>query len=83
MDMKEKVFLDDGNRPYLVREWGTEGRVWLFYWHPEGHWTSLREVKPLETFPDNLTKKEQDMYHEQHSRWEDKWFKDLENQLPD
>lgn len=75
--MKERnekgiVFLDDINRPYLLRKWGCEGEEWLFYWHGdvlEGHWVSLRKVEIGNVFPDNLTQAEQDLYHAQHDKW--------------
>lgn len=69
-DDKGLVFLDGANRPYLCRKWGDESRLWLFYWHPENHWVSLREVKPDDNFPKNLTQSEQDIYHRQHEQWE-------------
>ena len=60
-----RVFLDSASRPYWVRMW--EGSPWLFYWHADNNWVSLREVSTMETigFPDNLSEKEQDLYHEQ------------------
>lgn len=67
---KRLVFLDGASRPYLCMKWGNEDKLWLFYWHPENHWTSLREIRPHERFPDNLTQPEQDMYHRQHEKWE-------------
>lgn len=59
-----RIFLDEANRPYWVRLW--EGKPWLFYWHPDNKWVSLREVFTAETmgFPDNLSEAEQDLYHE-------------------
>ncbi len=70
MDDKGFVFLDEQNRPYLYRKWGHEDNLWLFYWHVEGHWTSLRKVEDSEKFPDNLTQPEQNMYHKQHEKWD-------------
>lgn len=67
-DNKERngrVFLDGGNKPYWVRHW--EGDIWLFYWHAENKWVSLRKVSESETwtFPDNLSIEDQDLYHKQ------------------
>lgn len=40
------VFLDDANRPYRVKLYG--GEPWLFYWHPDGKWVTLRQVTQSE-----------------------------------
>ena len=72
---KGLVFLDLANRPYLCRKWGDENTLWLFYWHIENHWVSLREVERDEKFPENLTQSEQNMYHSQHEKWEQKFNK--------
>lgn len=36
------VFIDSVDRPYHVRMWN--GSPWMFYWHPDNHWVSLRKV---------------------------------------
>ena len=36
------VFLDDNDRPYRVTMYG--GEPWLFYWHADKHWVTLRTV---------------------------------------
>ena len=56
-----KVFLDDAGRPYLTGEW--EGEPWLFYWHPDNSWVSLRKLSDgpmllVEFLPEN----EQEIY---------------------
>ena len=38
------VFLDDDSRPYRVMDWFDHG-TWLFYWHPDNKWVSLRKLK--------------------------------------
>ena len=70
LDEKGVVFLDGAGRPYLCRMW--EGEPWLFYWHPEGHWTTLRKVSQAEVFslPNNLSPADQEVYHDQHKKWE-------------
>jgi hypothetical protein len=56
------IFLDNHSRPFLCKEYG--GELWLFYWHADKKWVSLRKTSPeeAERFPHNLTKKEQQMY---------------------
>jgi len=36
------VFLDGASRPFRVTMYG--GEPWLFYWHADGHWVTLRKV---------------------------------------
>ena len=42
------VFLSDlpQSMPYWVRRWGTG--VWMFYWHPDKKWVTLRQVDILD-----------------------------------
>ena len=64
------IFLDDMNRPWLCRMWNDE--PWLFYWHEyENHWVSGKRVTQSDvwTFPHNLTRKEEQYYHDAHDRW--------------
>ena len=63
------IFLDDNQRPFLCRMWG--GKPWLFYWHSENHWVSLREVTQSEIFmfPHNLTEEHQQLYHDLNEVW--------------
>lgn len=64
------AFLDRQNRPYLCRMWGSQ--AWLFYWHPEDHWVSLRPVTQAEvwSFPHNLTAAQVQLYQAKHEAWE-------------
>ena len=62
MKIEGRVFLDGARRPYLIKKWGDEEKEWLFYWHPDHHWVSLRETNKDDNFPDNLTQTEQDIY---------------------
>lgn len=66
------VFLDENNKPFLVKKWGSNNEMWLFYWHPDQHWVTLRSLSEHEPdlFPNNLSGKEQDMYMELHNKWE-------------
>ena len=58
------VFLDSQSVPFLCRMWG--GNAWLFYWHPDNHWVSLRKVTQLEVWnmPLPLSSDEAGLYHE-------------------
>jgi len=58
------VFLDSLSKPFLCKLWGEDDQIWLFYWHADKKWVSLREVSEAEAaaFPRNLTEKEQAMY---------------------
>lgn len=69
LDEKGFVFLDDTNRPYLCAMWNDS--PWLFYWHPDNHWVSLRPVTQAEIFgfPNNLTPGEQQAYWDQHEKY--------------
>lgn len=61
------VFLDRASRPYLCRIWC--GEPWLFYWHSDNHWVSLKQVDQADVwlYPDNLTKEQQELYHNLHA----------------
>lgn len=67
-DPKGHVFLDLNSNPFLVRKWG--GHWWIFKWHTDSHWVSLRKVTDGEQFPDNLTVHEQQLYHNEQTKWE-------------
>ena len=66
LDEKGFVFLDSGNRPYMCALWN--GEPWLFYWHKENKWVSLRKVSQTEIwgFFHNLSEAEQQIYHDTH-----------------
>ncbi len=57
------VFLDKSNRPYRCCMY--QGTPWLFYWHPDNRWVTLRQVTQTEIWqmPHNLTQEEQDYYY--------------------
>lgn len=69
--MDKRVFLDSYNRPFMVMDWGKDGDPWLFYWHKDNHWVSLRPLKPdeLKLIPDNVPQVFQDFYHLAHAKW--------------
>ena len=46
LDERGFVFLDTYNRPYRCAKWGNQ--AWLFYWHPDNKWVSLRPVTQME-----------------------------------
>jgi len=56
------VFLDLRNQPYRCCMW--EGSPWLFFWHPDNRWVSLRKVTQMEvwSFPHNISKRDQKAY---------------------
>jgi len=64
------VFLDRASRPYLCRIWC--GDPWLFYWHSDNHWVSLKRVEQTDVwlYPDNLTEEQQRLYHDLDAKWE-------------
>ncbi len=72
LDEKGFVFLDGNNRPFLCAKW-TDGRSWLFYWHADRHWVSLRPTNQTEIWqmPKNLSDEHQQVYRDQHKKWED------------
>lgn len=54
LDKKGFVFLDMANKPYRIAMWGNE--AWLFYWHPDKKWVSLRPITQSEVW--NFQKRE-------------------------
>ena len=72
LDEEGFIFLHDGGVPYLCRMWGES--PWLFYWHPEKHWVSLKELTQADIFrlPHNLSEKEQALYRKLHAEWVEK-----------
>lgn len=73
IDEKGFVFLDLNSRPYLVRRWG-DG-VWIFYWHKDRHWVSLRQLASPEIvamFDRKLPPERAELYHKLHRQWEEK-----------
>lgn len=71
LDERGFVFLDRFMRPVWCALY--HGSPWLFWWHPDRHWVTMREVTQDEVFllPRNLSAAEQDMYHEQNRAWMD------------
>lgn len=68
-DEVDFVFLDDAQRPYRVMDW--EDKTWIFYWHPDGKWVSLRKA----TFPEviclaekALPQEQAQLYHDEHAK---------------
>jgi hypothetical protein len=41
-DLIDYVFLDEIGRPFRITNWGED--VWIFYWHPDQKWVSLRKA---------------------------------------
>lgn len=68
------VFLDAVNKPYWVRMWG--GDAWLFYWHADNSWVSLRKINQNEVFQASqarLPAEKADLYHELHKKSTDRF----------
>lgn len=69
LDEKGFVFLDAQNKPFLIRMW--EGTPWIFYWHVDKHWVSLRQVNQMEIWvavKEKLPDEQAEMYHNLHER---------------
>ena len=67
LDEKGFVFIDGTGRPYHIRTWG--GEPWLFYWHADDKWTSLRIVSQAEVWAANeqaLPNWQAELYHDKH-----------------
>lgn len=45
LDEKGFVFLDDNGKPFWCRLW--EGEAWMFYWHPDKRWVSIKRCIKL------------------------------------
>jgi hypothetical protein len=70
LDEKGYVFLDDAVRPYHVRMWG--GAPWLFYWHVDNHWVSLRQVDQTyvwQTIERALPDDQAELYHRMNAEY--------------
>lgn len=70
LNEKGFVFLDSKNDPYFCRMWG--GSAWLFYWHSNNCWVSLREVSQMEVWnmPSPLDSDEANMYHDKNKEFD-------------
>ena len=69
LDEKGIVFLDGTGRPYCIAMWNDS--PWLFYWHPDNHWVSLRPATQSEiwSIPHNLNADEQALYWQMHEKY--------------
>lgn len=80
IDEKGFVFIDGKNKPYWVAKWGDS--IWLFYWHTEGHWTSLRPIKKgpelLQMLGLSIEKELANLYHEKHKGYMNQFVSDDE-----
>ncbi len=70
LNEKGFVFIGGDGRPYMCAMWGDN--PWLFYWHAENHWVTMKQVTQTEIWrmPKNLTDAEQDVYRKKHEEWE-------------
>lgn len=65
LDEKGFVFLDSVGRPYHVRMWETQ--PWLFYWHPDNKWVSLRSITQADVWKFHeraLPEEQAQIYHD-------------------
>ncbi|MVM34252.1 hypothetical protein GO755_29750 [Spirosoma sp. HMF4905] len=64
LDEKGFVFLDAEKKPYWIRMWG--GEPWLFYWHADNRWVSLRRTNQNEIWQASqarLSDEKAEVYH--------------------
>lgn len=63
------VFLGTDSRPYKCCLY--EGEPWLFYWHADNHWTTLRKLSrhQVSRLPHNLKSEHQVIYNQEHDKW--------------
>lgn len=64
LDEKGFVFIGKDKKPYWCRMW--EESPWLFYWHPDNKWVSLKEVNQSDIFiarQSSLNEAEANIYH--------------------
>ena len=73
LDEKGFVFLDEAGKPFRCCMRGDT--PWLFYWHPDNQWVSLRKVNQTEiwSFPRNLTEEQQQYYNDKHQEQVDEF----------
>lgn len=58
----DKIFLDGAGKPFRATD--KMGELWLCYYTKSKSWATLRKInkEEFDSYPDNLTKKEQDLY---------------------
>lgn len=63
LDEKGFIFLNTNDRPFKCCMYFNN--PWLFYWHPDNKWVTLRQVTQDEIFklPRNLSKEHQEVYN--------------------
>jgi len=69
LDEEGFVFLDQNSKPYLIRMWGEN--PWLFYWHVDSSWVSLRQTNQMEIFLASESKVSEEVakvYHDMHAK---------------
>lgn len=63
------VFIDDYSKPFFIRMWS--GVPWLFYWHPDKKWVSLRKVSQTEIWQFHekvLSEEMAEIYHKANAK---------------
>lgn len=56
--------------PYWVRKW--EGEYWMFWWHVDGFWVSLRAMILLEVeirYHQAIPEEKAQLYHRKHHEY--------------
>lgn len=63
------IFIGHDERPYKCCLYG--GEPWLFYWHPDNHWVTLRKLSrhQVSILPRNLSEEHQAIYNQEHDEW--------------
>lgn len=76
------IFLDNNSRPFQLTTWGEDNQPWLFRWHKDNHWVSLRPLTKKDArklpemlfaaLPDDQAKH----YDDLHQKWEKQYERD-------
>lgn len=64
------VFLDQQRRPYFVSQPPDESVLWVYYWHDDQHWVSLRPVlndELLDMRRTRISAAQAEIYHQKHA----------------
>jgi hypothetical protein len=63
LDEKGWVFIGGDGLPYRCCIWDSD--AWLFRWHPDRRWVSLKKLTQMDVWllPHNLTEEQQELYY--------------------
>ncbi len=65
LDEKGYVFIDGNNNPFHVKIWCDD--PWLFYWHPDKKWVSIRRLNGPDVMimgQNKISESEAKIYHD-------------------